>query len=139
MKRMDRPDDKEPIVRLTDQSDRYAVYTIYGGMAVDGTRGELDIDNTPSLLEALEDELSQGNRALVIDMTPLTYIDSVGLAALVEIRQRTAGDSTHPPRTVLVVAPPAGGVRRAFDIMRMNRVVNLRPTVAEAVAELAAG
>jgi anti-sigma B factor antagonist len=49
--------------------------------------GDLDIDNTDSLREKISTSLA-ANTAIALDMSDISYIDSSGVAALIEIRQK---------------------------------------------------
>ena len=45
--------------------------------------GDVDIDSAPSLRYTVRELLEQGNRDLVIDVSPVDFIDSTGLGVLV--------------------------------------------------------
>ena len=49
--------------------------------------GDLDIDNTDSLREKISTSLD-ANTAVSLDMSEVSYIDSSGVAALIESRQK---------------------------------------------------
>jgi anti-sigma B factor antagonist len=49
--------------------------------------GDLDIDNTDSLRERISTSLD-ANTAVSLDMSEVSYIDSSGVAALIESRQK---------------------------------------------------
>ena len=48
---------------------------------------EMDIENQPIFIQAVDDLLSQGKTKLIVSMKNITYIDSSGLWALFEGRQ----------------------------------------------------
>jgi anti-anti-sigma factor len=92
--------------------------------------GELDIAGAPSLFEAVHKVLSGGAvGALTLDLTPLRFIDSTGLRAVIEIEQEAA--RREVPLTV-VHAP--GDVTRLLQIsgaaehLRLLAEDQIRPT-----------
>jgi anti-sigma B factor antagonist len=50
--------------------------------------GELDLAPAPALREHLDAALAAGVRGIVIDLTAVTFIDSIALAAVANARQR---------------------------------------------------
>jgi anti-anti-sigma factor len=67
--------------------------------------GELDLANAATLSAALEQAASEGDEALIIDMSELEFIDSTGIALLVATHRRLTGSdrlSLVPSRTSAV-------------------------------------
>jgi anti-sigma B factor antagonist len=64
--------------------------------------GELDIVTGETLKHAVHGVLEQGAMKVRIDLTPTTFVDSAGLAALVraarEVRERRGEVHVHSPR-----------------------------------------
>jgi anti-sigma B factor antagonist/stage II sporulation protein AA (anti-sigma F factor antagonist) len=64
--------------------------------------GELDIESGETLKHTVHGVLEQGARKLRIDLTPTTFVDSAGLAALVaaanEVRDRRCELRVHSPK-----------------------------------------
>jgi anti-anti-sigma factor len=64
--------------------------------------GELDIVTGESLQHAVHGALEQGAQKVSIDLTPTTFVDSAGIAALVraakEIRDRRGEVAVHCPK-----------------------------------------
>ena len=82
--------------------------------------GDLDLETAPRLLTGAEPHLASAD--LVIDLRPLTFIDSSGLSALIRINQRmTAAD-----RRLTIIAP-APHVAKAFEITGLDQILPLRP------------
>jgi len=71
------------------------------GAVVLGVSGELDLSTAPDLRERLGTAVDSGTNRIVVDLRDVTFMDSVGLAAVVHAysRLRTGG------RLALVVAP----------------------------------
>ena len=56
--------------------------------------GELDVQSVPELRERLAEAIDAGNRSIVVDMSEVSFIDSLSLSALVGAR-RKLGDDGH--------------------------------------------
>lgn len=86
--------------------------------------GELDLDTAPKLRERIDRALDAGADGLVVDLTEVTFIDSVSLATLVAARTRLqpyghlALVATTP--FVLLVLE-ASGLDRVFDVFADRR------------------
>lgn len=94
--------------------------------------GELDILTVPDLRVKLEEALTSDDLSLVVDLTQVTFIASVGVGALVELRLRVA---EHDGR-LIVVLPRGGRARRMFEITRMVEQFEIQETVEDAVRAL---
>lgn len=94
--------------------------------------GEVDLSWSGQVREAILDALEQ--RSVGVDLAGVSYIDSSGIAALVEGLQ-TARDSER--RFVLIAASPA--VLAVLELARLDRVFTLLPDVASALRAVEAG
>jgi anti-sigma B factor antagonist len=63
-------------VEVRDEQDRRRVVL----------RGELDLSSAPALREAIERVMAEDARAVVLDISALTFIDSTGLRAVLTSR-----------------------------------------------------
>ena len=61
-----------------------------GAVAVLAAHGELDIAHSPSLAVAIDQILRAGMKCLVIDLCDVSFVDSTGLAVLLNALRRTA-------------------------------------------------
>ncbi len=50
--------------------------------------GDIDLDTAPRLTEAIDDARSRGRLHIAVDMNAVTFIDSIGLRALIEAHER---------------------------------------------------
>ena len=90
-----------------------------GGLML-AVSGELDIATAPALRERLAAAVDSGVTRIVVDLRDVTFMDSVGLAAVVHARSRLASGG----RLALVVDPDSyaqlvleiTGMPRAFAI-----------------------
>lgn len=80
--------------------------------------GELDLSNVDHLVTALSPEVRDGNH-LVIDCTELEFVDSTGMAALLQICK---GLGVSGRLTLRSVPSP---VAKAAHILGLDRVPNL--------------
>jgi anti-sigma B factor antagonist len=92
---------------------------------------EVDITNADDLRESLLSMLNQGAAALVVDMTLTTFCDSAGIAALSRAARRAGASSAK-----IRVAAAAPSVRRVFTLVGIDRVIDIHPSVAAALASL---
>lgn len=102
-----------------------------GRVAVVTAPGEIDITNAEGLRDALLSALNAGAAGLVADLTSTTFLDSAGITALVRAARRaTATDATV---RLAVTAPP---VLRVLSLVGLDRLIEVYPSLADAVASL---
>jgi anti-anti-sigma factor len=89
--------------------------------------GELDMVHAPVVAETL-DALADNERAVVVDLSELTFIDSSGIHAILRPRPQHG--------TVLLVCPP-GNIHRVLSVTKIDRVLSVYETVDEALAAVA--
>ena len=93
--------------------------------------GEIDVTNADGLRDALLSALNAGALGLVVDMSETTFLDSAGVTAVVRASRRaTASDA------VLRLAVTAPQVLRVLNLVGIDRLVEVHPSVAEAIASL---
>ena len=93
--------------------------------------GELDLTIADGLREALLGVLNAGALGLVVDMTATTFCDSAGITAISRAARRAAA---HDATIRLAATAPA--VLRVLDLVGMDRLINVYPDTAAAVASL---
>ena len=102
-----------------------------GPTAVVAAEGEIDLTNAEGLRDALLSALNAGASGLIVDLTGTTLLDSAGVTAVVRsVRRASATDSTV---RLAATAPP---VLRVLNLVGIDRLVSIYPSVAEAVASL---
>lgn len=94
--------------------------------------GEVDLSWSGQVREAILEALEQ--RSVGVDLAAVSYIDSSGIAALVEGLQ-TARDSER--RFLLIAASPA--VLAVLQLARLDRVFTLLPDIDSALRAVEAG
>ncbi|MCF6476803.1 STAS domain-containing protein [Nonomuraea sp. MG754425] len=91
--------------------------------------GELDMDTCPLLQAALARALPR----VAIDLSALTSADSYGLTVLIAMHQHARASGGRA-----LVCGAGDLIRAVFRQRGLDRVLELRPVLAEAVAELRA-
>lgn len=89
--------------------------------------GEIDLKHSPKLRELLQKKVGLKTPVLLLDFSGVSYIDSSGLATLVEYYKNSRSFSGR-----LLVAGLSSRVRSIFDLVRLSEVFGVFPTVAEA-------
>ncbi|WP_028802801.1 STAS domain-containing protein [Streptomyces sp. 142MFCol3.1] len=99
---------------------------VQGEWAVLRVSGELDLVTSPVLRQRVHDEVAEGRRSLVLDLSEVFFCDSSGVGVLIATRRlirscrgrlrlilpaRGALDGSHVNRVL-----GALGVRRLFDV-----------------------
>jgi anti-sigma B factor antagonist len=102
------------------------------GIVVARIAGDLDLSNLHAVQAALTDALPNDALGLVVDLTPVNFIDSSGVETLFRLQR---GLSIRRQRFA-VALPPEARTRRALELGRAGGELVLRPTVAEAVEAL---
>jgi len=93
--------------------------------------GEIDLSNSQVVYGALSKALARGV-PVVLDLTGVEFLDSRGLAAILQARHEAA--VSEPPTLLTVPSPPAA---RVFDVAGTGALLPLFPDLAEALASLA--
>ena len=100
-----------------------------GGHSIVAVTGEVDLYSSPKMREALLASLSQRQARVVVDLSGVTYMDSSGIATLVEALQ-----AARKGQGRLVLAGLSDRVREVFELARLETVFELAPSVSAAVA-----
>ncbi len=95
-----------------------------GGLVI-ALRGDIDLESSPHARRALLACVERRER-LVVDLSGVTYIDSSGIASLVEALQETRRRGKH-----LALAAVSGSALRVFELARLDRVFSIYATVEE--------
>jgi anti-sigma B factor antagonist len=93
--------------------------------------GELDLTNAGELEMAVA-ETADGDHAIALDLSGVTFVDSAALHALFRTSRNLA------PRGFGLVVPTGSPLERAFDIVGLPKLVPVRPTLEELLDVLAA-
>jgi anti-anti-sigma factor len=95
--------------------------------------GELDIATAPELRTLLDAAIDAGLSRVVIDLRPVSFLDSVAIATLLQARRRLGEDG----RLAVVVAADSY-VRLIFEVAGMPQCIDIFETREQAVTHVAA-
>jgi anti-anti-sigma factor len=104
----------------------------HGDVVVVRLEGEVDLANTPTLSAAILEAIPNDSAGLVVDLSGVRYIDSVGIRMLF-----TFVRSLHASRQGMAVAvPPDSPVRKLLKITHLDEAAVFRATADEAAGAL---
>lgn len=92
--------------------------------------GEIDLHLSPTIAAQLKTKLSAKPKHFVVDLSQVRYIDSSGLAVLIEAMQQAASYGGK-----FSLAGLQESVWPIFEIARLDQVFRIYPDVDAALAE----
>jgi anti-sigma B factor antagonist len=92
-------------------------------------KGEIDLHVSPTITASLNEMIEKKPEHLVVDLSDVSYIDSAGLAALIEAMQKVEG---YGGKFMLVGLQET--VRSIFEISRLDQVFQIFPDADAALA-----
>jgi anti-sigma B factor antagonist len=92
-------------------------------------KGEVDLHVSPTVTASLNEMIDKKPQQLVVDLSEVSYIDSAGLAALIEAMQNVEGYGGK-----FMLAGLQETVRSIFEISRLDQVFQIFPDVDAALA-----
>jgi anti-sigma B factor antagonist len=90
--------------------------------------GEIDLHVSPRVAVSLRQMTAKKPKQLVVDLSRVTYLDSSGLAVLIEAMQNV---EKHKGKFAIVGVQET--VRSIFDIARLDQVFRIFPDVDAAL------
>jgi anti-sigma B factor antagonist len=103
------------------------------GVELVSVEGELDIATAPRLISVLNRAVQEALRSLVVDLSRVDFMDSTGLALLINAHRRL----TRRSKGFAVVCPP-GPLLRVFEVTDMVETLHVCPDRDSAWAIIAA-
>lgn len=100
------------------------------GVEVLALAGELDLDSVQDIVPVLDEALGADPGKLVVDLSQVTFADSSALNLLLR---------THTQASLHVSGPLHPFVERVFEVTGISGVLNLHPTLDDAVRAAARG
>ena len=91
------------------------------GVATVFLSGEIDLERSPLARRTLLDALAR-KQSLVVDLGDVSYIDSSGIASLVEAYQRAKNANLG-----FTLTHVGDGVMKVLSLARLNKVFPIRP------------
>jgi anti-sigma B factor antagonist len=94
--------------------------------------GEIDIATSPRLIAVLNQAVSDGTGPLIVDLSLVEFMDSTGLALLINAQRRVGRRGLG-----FAVVCPAGPLYRVFEVTDMVRILGVCPDRESAIAAVA--
>jgi anti-sigma B factor antagonist len=92
-------------------------------------KGEIDLHVSPSVTASLNEMINKKPPRMVVDLSEVSYIDSAGLAALIEAMQKVEGYGGK-----FMLAGLQETVRSIFEISRLDQVFQIFPDTNAALS-----
>lgn len=89
--------------------------------------------NNQELLNVVEAKIAAGFSKFVIDLTPMEFMNSVGLNFLIAVRSRSQESGGD-----VAVANPSSKIQQLFKMTKLHNVFKISNNVDEAIGALAA-
>jgi anti-sigma B factor antagonist len=105
--------------------------SIEGSIPVVSIKGDIDLESSPKLREFLKIKSSGKCAKLLLDFTGVSYIDSSGLATLIEYFQ-----AAQPFGGKLAISGLSPRVRNVFEIVRLEQIFSLHSDNSSALKAL---
>lgn len=102
------------------------------GLTVCRIEGEIDINSSPDIKKALDKLISKKEPKLVISFSKVTYVDSSGLATLVELLKNMR---TYGGRMRLADLSPK--IKSLFEITKLEKLFDISSDEDEAISTFA--
>jgi anti-sigma B factor antagonist len=96
--------------------------------------GSLDVATSPKVRDVLIRLIDEGRYRLILDMTDVDFVDSIGLGVFVGVVHRL-----RPYDGSLAIAAASAQTRKVFEITQLVRVLPLFDTVDAAAAAISGG
>jgi anti-sigma B factor antagonist len=102
-----------PLAVKRGRSDGYELLSV---------EGELDIATAPRMIAALNEALADMEHPLVVDLSEVVFMDSTGLALLMNARRRVVRRGQG-----FAIVCPVGPISRVFEIADMVESLRVYP------------
>ena len=102
--------------------------TYHHGIAVLAITGEMDLATAPAVEHAIAAVLAQDPPSLIIDLSGVQFLGSIGVGALVKARNYFADGDRFS------VVAHSRMTSRVIQLLGMERVLSLQKTVEEALS-----
>lgn len=102
-------------------------YDVVDGWTVVEADGEVDAHTASMIREGVIKLLDEGHRHFVLDLGFVTFMDSMGLGAIVAITKRLREQEGS-----LRIASVSGRILKIFDLSGMRESFEIYPSTAEA-------
>ena len=97
----------------------------HDGVAVIALTGDVDLESSPKVRDVLLECVS-GKRPVIVDMSKVSYIDSSGVASLVEAHQ-----TARKVEIRFALAQVSPSAMRVLELARLDKVFNIHASVED--------
>ncbi len=98
------------------------------GSLVVALEGDIDLEGSPAARKVLLDAVGMG-RPIYVDLSRVSYIDSSGIASLVEALQRARQSGT-----AFALTSVSDAARRVLELARLDRVFTIHASLDDALS-----
>jgi anti-sigma B factor antagonist len=99
------------------------------GITIFDIKGDIDINSSPSIRDVFEKGVKEKIMKILVNLTGVSYIDSSGLATLVEMLKKTKAYGGK-----LRISNLAPKVKSLFEITKLERLFDIFESEEEAVS-----
>jgi anti-anti-sigma factor len=107
-------------------------FDMRGTTAVAKITGEIDLSNVATIRDALTEGVPNHALALVLDLTPITYLDSSGIQLIYRLRE----DLRMRGQDLVLVIPPVSAANAALRLAGVEHHIKTAPGLEEALSSL---
>lgn len=107
---------------VTDIKDDIAIVSI---------EGEIERDEFEELIDAFTVLFLKKIRKIIVDMGKVSYIDSAGIAQIISIQTKLKDSSSR-----MIFANLKDMVKKLFEILRLEEIFEITPTMGEAIKKM---
>lgn len=108
--------------------------SVEDGIDVFALQGEIDLHYAPVLRTLLQGKVRAETRALLLDLSGVDYIDSSGLATIIEYFRDAAKHAG-----IVCLVGMNSNLKTTFEIVRLDKAIPSFATTAEAIDALKRG
>ena len=101
---------------------------VVGDVTVCALSGEININTSPDLRKVFDELITQKAKKVILDLGGVTYIDSSGLATLIEVLRKM---KRYDGR--LRLCGLSDKIRSLFEITKLTKLFNMHATEQEAL------
>ncbi len=99
------------------------------GVTVVALSGDVDMESSPKIRGTLLDSVGM-KKAVLVDMSDVSYIDSSGVASLVEAYQIARSNKTS-----FALANVSSSALRVLELARLDKVFTIHPSLADGLKD----
>lgn len=108
-----------------------AIESVQRGITVVRPQGALDMHSVPAFHQTLAAAVQRAACGLIVALADVTYVDSAGLAALIEGLRWSRGQALP-----YLLTPLTPAVQRVLELARLEQVFPIAASVEDAVAQI---